>query len=145
MKPVAGEEVKAGRFLSELDERALGFIRILERHTKYVIAYGYVSMLFGKARVTKGTDVFIKKLDKEEFSRLHDDLIKQGYECLNAKDVDEMYSHLENGLTARFALKDEGIPNFEVKFARERLVEEAILNAISVETNSVYVRISKLG
>lgn len=144
MKPATRKGVKVDESLSDLDERALNFIRILERHTKYVIACGYVSMMFGKPRVTKGTDVFIKRLGKDDFTRLHEDLTWHGYACLNATDVDEMHTKLEDGLTVRFAFKDEAIPNFEVKFAKEKLVEEVILNAISVEKNSVYVRVSTL-
>lgn len=138
------EELNAEGSLGERDESMLGFVRILEKHARYAIARCYVSTLFGSARVTEGLDVFIRELDRDDFSVLYEDLMRQGYECLNAGEAGEVYPHLDYGLTVRFALKDKAIPNFEVKFAKEKLVEEVILSAISVEKNSVYVRVSTL-
>jgi hypothetical protein len=138
------EELNAGGSLGELDESMLGFIRILEKHARYAIAAGYVSTLFGSARATQGLDVFIRELSRDEFSVLYEDLMRQGYECLNAGEAGELYAHLDYGLTVRFALKDKVIPNFEVKFARERLEKEAVLNPTTIETKLGRAMISTL-
>lgn len=62
MEFVGKGKIRLDRVLSELDERVLGFTRILEKHVEYVIVSGYVSILFGRARATEDVDILIKEL-----------------------------------------------------------------------------------
>lgn len=130
--------------MNELDKFVFKFIKILEKHVDYVIVSGYVSILLGRARATEDIDIFIKRLEKEKFYKLYEDLKKQGYWCLNAENNEEVYSYLNDGLAVRFALEKETIPNFEVKFANKRLNIEALKDTLTVITKLGKLNISSL-
>lgn len=144
MEFVGKGKIRLDRVLSELDERVLGFTRILEKHVEYVIVSGYVSILFGRARATEDVDIFIKELNEKKSALLYRNLVEQGYWCLNAEDASEIYSYLSDGLAVRFALKDEVIPNFEVKFARKKTAKSALEKPITVVLKNGVLRISPL-
>lgn len=111
--------------LNPLDLFVLEFLSILEKHTKYLLISGYVSLLFGRSRTTEDIDIFIETISKEKFATLYTDL-QQKYWCLNAEDVDEIYEYLAEGLSVRFAKKNDMIPNFEIKFARKKHDKDAL-------------------
>ena len=144
MKFLDKKTIKVDRELNELDKFVLDFIKILEKHTDYVIISGYVSILLGRTRGTEDIDVFIKGLSKNKFIGLYNNLKKSGYWCLNSEESDELYSYLIDGLAIRFALKDETIPNFEVKFARNKLSKDSFNERINVITKEGNIKISSL-
>src|SRR3989338_3725824 len=144
MKFLNKETIKVDRELNDLDRFVLDFINILEKHTDYVIISGYVSILLGRARGTEDIDVFIKELSKNKFVGLYNALKKSGYWCLNSKNSDELYGYLNDDLAIRFALKDETIPNFEVKFARKKLSKDSFNERINVITKGGNIIISSL-
>src|SRR3989338_5578599 len=116
-------EIILDRKLSSLDELVARFIKILEKHTDYVIISGYVSILLGRSRATEYVDLFIKKVSFEKLLELYDDLKRNGFWCLNAEKPEEIFSFLKDGLAVRFALQNKSIPNFEVKFPK-RIIDE---------------------
>ncbi len=134
--------IKLDRILSDLDRFVLDFVKILEKHADYVIVSGYVSILFGRTRATEDIDVFIKKLSKEEFDALYRDLKKSGYWCLNSGNVDEIYDYLDSSLAVRFAIKNQTIPNFEIKFAIKKLNMDSLKDTITVMIKSREIRVS---
>mgnify|MGYP001588482365 CR=1 FL=1 len=144
MKFLDKETIKLDRELNELDKFVLDFLKILEKHTDYVIISGYVSILLGRTRGTEDIDVFIKELNKNKFLDLYNNLKRKGYWCLNSEGSGEIYSYLEDGLAVRFALKGETIPNFEVKFARNNLAKESFNERITVITKGGNIKISSL-
>src|SRR3989344_1356122 len=97
------KEIISSRKLSLLDKFVVDFIRVLRKHIDYVIISGYVSILLGRTRVTEDIDIFIKRINKEQFSKLYEELKEKGFWCLNAEKTDEIYSFLEDGLAVRFA------------------------------------------
>ncbi|HLD41949.1 MAG TPA: hypothetical protein VJB06_02850 [archaeon] len=58
--------IKLDKIENELDKFVLDFIKILEKHAKYVIVSGYVAILFGRSRGTEDIDMFIGRLAKEK-------------------------------------------------------------------------------
>ncbi|MBU2634051.1 MAG: hypothetical protein KJ674_02295 [Nanoarchaeota archaeon] len=64
MKFINSKTIQLDKDLNELDKFVLKFIKILEKHTSYVIVSGYVSILLGRTRATEDVDVFIKELNK---------------------------------------------------------------------------------
>jgi len=144
MKFLDSKTIQIDKELNELDKFVLKFIKILEKHTDYVIISGYVSILLGRTRGTEDIDVFIKELDKKEFIKLYNELKRNGYWCLNSEEDNELYSYLEDGLAIRFALKNETIPNFEVKFAKKLLSKESFNDRITVITKDGRIKISSL-
>ncbi len=144
MKFINKNTIKLDKIINELDKFVFKFIKILKKYTDYVIISGYVSILLGRSRSTEDVDIFIKPLDKITFSRLYKDLTKNGFWCLNAESVNEVYSYLQNTLAVRFAKKNQTIPNFEVKFSRRPLDIESFKDRITVKTRIGEIKISSL-
>ena len=130
--------------MNELDRFTLRFIKILEKHTDYVIVSGYVAILLGRTRATEDIDIFIEEQDKEKINKLYKELKKHGYWCLNSSNVNEIFSYLSEGLAVRFALKDQTTPNFELKFAKKMLSKESFNDALIVMTKHGKIKISSL-
>ncbi|MBI2508238.1 hypothetical protein HYV89_04775 [Candidatus Woesearchaeota archaeon] len=143
MKFLGKNTIKLDKELNELDKFVLDFIKILKKHTDYVIISGYVSLLFGRARGTEDIDVFIEEATKESFIKLYQE-IEEKYWCLNSDEVNEIYSYLKDGLPIRVAIKDQAIPNFEIKFAKTLLAKEAFKDSVIVKTTLGELKISSL-
>jgi len=144
MKFIDKKTIKLGKVINELDKFVLEFVKILEKHTDYVIVSGYVAILFGRARSTEDIDVFIEVLSKNKFDALYEDLKKHGYWCLNTENGNEIYNYLNDRLAVRFAKNGETIPNFEVKFAKKILDLQALKDKIVVVTQLGKINISSL-
>lgn len=136
--------IKLDKIMNELDKFVFKFIKILEKHVDYVIVSGYVSILFGRARATEDIDIFIKKVNKKRFGVLYKDLIRRGYWCLNTDDANKIYGYLNDGLAVRLAVKNETIPNFEIKFAKKRLAREALMDSLIVIIKNGKIKISSI-
>ena len=132
VKFVDSKTVRLDKSVNDLDAFVLRFIRILKKHVDYVIVSGYVSILFGRSRSTEDIDVFIKTLTKSQFEILYNELTNAGYWCLNAENIDEVYSYLDDGLSVRFANNGETVPNFEVKFAKKKSALMAFADSLTV-------------
>ncbi len=144
MEFISNKEIKSDRIPSDLDKLVIRFIKILEKHSDYVIISGYVSILLGRARATDDVDIFIRNIDKQKFVALYNELKADGFWCLNAEDDGEVYSYLNEGLAVRFAEDGITVPNFEMKFARKKLEMGAFNDRISVITRIGTVKISSL-
>ncbi len=132
------------RIPSELDKFAVEFLSILEKYAEYVVISGYVSILLGRTRATDDIDVFIKPISREVFSQLYKELQEKHFWCLNAESEDELWSFLQDHLAIRFAKVNTSAPNFEVKFPRDALDEEAFNDFITVEPPIGKIKISSL-
>ena len=138
------KEIILNKKLTELDKFVLDFINILKNHADYVIISGYISIILGRARATEDIDLFIKKIDKNKFLKLYEDLIENGYWCLNSDNPEEIYDYLIDNLAVRFAKKDETIPNFEVKFPKTKIDEETFKDCVIVKMPEGSIKISSL-
>jgi len=137
-------EIISERILSELDKFAIDFLKIIKKSVDYVIISGYVSILLGRSRSSEDIDIFIKKISREKFEKLYQDLTKDKFWCLNSGNADDLYSYLQDGLAIRFAYKGEGIPNFEVKFPKDFIDEEVFEDCITVHIGDFSFFISSL-
>ncbi len=137
-------EILVEREKNKLDKFALDFIKIIEKYAKYVIISGYISILLGRSRATEDIDIFLEKISEEKFFELYEELKKAGFWCLNAEDEKEIFSYLKDGLAVRFSRKGKSIPNFEVKFPKSKIDEEAFEDAITVSLTEGKLRISSL-
>jgi len=144
MKFIDKQTLQLDKVLTELDLFVLNFLRILEKHVQYVIVSGYISILFGRARATEDIDLFIQKIDKQQWAILYHNLITYGYWCLNTENSSEAYDYLKDGLALRFAREKEVIPNFELKFALTPLAKESFHDTLTVKTSQGNFRISSL-
>lgn len=144
MEYINKNEIRLSRRLSALDRLVLHFVSILEKYVDYVIISGYISILFGRARATEDIDIFIKKMDKKEFPRLYKELDLEGFWCINAEKVEEVFNYLQDGLAIRFARKKTSIPNFEIKFPKRAIDEETFEDSINVSLSEGKIIISSL-
>lgn len=140
-----GNKIVLEKDPSDLDIFALKFLKILGKHIEYVIVSGYVSILLGRTRATDDIDIFIKPISKEKFSTLYSELELNGFWCLNAESLNEVFSYLKDGLSIRFSEINKATPNFEVKFPKDSLDEETFDSFVIVEfPNKEQIKISSL-
>lgn len=137
-------EIQLNRILNDLDKFAIEFTRILEKYVEYVIISGYVSILLGRTRATEDIDIWIKKIQKEQFIKLYENLKANGFWCINAEDENEIFNYLQEGYAVRFARDGKVAPNFEVKFPKRNLDEDTFKDSIKVILEIGNLRISSL-
>lgn len=118
--------IRLDKVVNKLDKFVLDFVKVLKKHTNYVIVSGYVSILFGRSRATEDVDLIAPRMEKKAFLRLYKDLMKK-FECLNSSKPDELYKeYLGNKIAIRFSKKGKPIPNIEFKFAKTSIDNEAL-------------------
>lgn len=105
-----------------LDKFAEDFIRIIEKHTKYIIVSGFVAIAHGRSRGTEDIDMIIENLEKDQFIKMHRDLEAAGFECIQSKDPEVIYEYyLKDNLSVRYVRRGSFIPEMELMFAKDRL------------------------
>lgn len=137
------KEIIIDRELNKLDKFAIEFLGIIEKYTEYVIISGYVSILLGRARATDDIDIYIKKIEKEKFFKMYEELMQNGFECINAIDPEIVFSYINDGYRIRF-YRGVAIPNFEVKFPKTKVDDETFEDFIIVKTSAGKLKISSL-
>jgi len=112
-----------------LDEFAEDFCKIVNLHCKYIICSGFVAISHGRSRGTEDIDMVIEKLSLEKFEKLHQDLIKNGFKCLQSDSSKTIYeAYLILGDSVRYTEIDKMLPEMEVKFAKDE-IDRAQLNS----------------
>lgn len=104
-----------------LDEFLEDFVKIVEKHCKYIVVSGFVAIAHGRSRGTEDIDMIIEKLPKDKFILLHNELIKNGFECMQSENPDVIYEYLNNKTSVRYTRKGEFLPEMEVKFAKDEI------------------------
>ena len=110
---VKGDIIIINRDLTELDLFVRDFIRILKRHSDYLIVSGFVSISTGRTRGTEDIDILAPVLNKSKFNELFNDLIKNNFWCYQGDSSEDVYQYIKNMQNIRFARKDEIFPNIE--------------------------------
>jgi len=144
MKFVDGKTIQIDRELSDLDNFALDFVKILKKHCKYVIVSGYVSILLGRSRVSEDIDIIIPKIDFKKFQLLYHDLKKNDFYCLNEENDESLFEYLIDEVAIRFAKKDKVIPNIEFKWIKNKFEKLALKESITVKLSKGNLNISPL-
>lgn len=112
-----------------LDKFVEDFCAIMEKHAKYIICSGFVAIAHGRTRGTEDIDMIIERISEEKFKKLHEDLVKNGFQCMQSDDAEKLYEkYLNEGISIRYVLKSDSFapPEMEVKFAKDSLDEEQI-------------------
>ncbi len=135
MKFVDDKTIKIDKTLNEVDKFAINFVKILEKHMDYVIVSGYVAILLGRSRATEDVDIIIPKIDKDKLRLLYEDLLKNGYWCLNSSDLEDMWDLLTSKHSIRFAIELEVNPNVELKFLKDVYDQMALRNPVTIVIN----------
>ncbi len=137
---ITDDHIRIDKELNKLDRLVLDFTAILTEHTDYVLVAGYVSILFGRSRVSEDIDMLVPRLTDSTFTTVHDALTDT-FRCLNSTDRDELYSMLEDGHAIRYARQEEVIPNIEMKFGTTKVDEKALEQRlrVTIDHHTLYV------
>ena len=144
MKFVSNKIIEIGRELSDLDLFTLDFIKILRKHTNYVIISGYVSILLGRARASEDIDIIIPKMDFPRFLLLLKDIRHGGFYCLNAEQNEDIYDQIKDNLAVRFAKEKTVIPNAELKFSKNKIDDITLDRKMTIKLQKDELVISHL-
>lgn len=133
--------------LNDLDQLVIDFVEILDRNkVKYVLVSGYVSILFGRSRSSEDIDIIVKKIPRQRFSDLWQDLSKKNFECLVPDNFDSAYDkYLMKKTSIRFSRKGQPIPNIEFMFPKAEDLDNWVLkNGKNVRLNKHALKISPI-
>jgi len=144
MKFLGKNVIKVDRELSDLDRFTLDFIKILRKHTTYVIVSGYVSILLGRARSSEDVDIIIPRIDYPNFSNLVEDLKDASFWCLQAERKKDIYEYFKDRVAVRFAKRSNVIPNIELKCAKNKADNIALEDTITIKVGRSELIISNL-
>lgn len=109
-----------------LDKFAEDFVDVVEKHCKYIIVSGFVSISHGRSRATEDIDIIVERVNFNDFEKLHNDLLKKGFECLQTDNIRDIYDYLENNDSIRYVRAGEFLPEMEFKFSKDEIDEMQI-------------------
>ncbi len=105
-----------------LDTFAQDFVDVVEKHAKYVVVSGFVAIAHGRSRGTEDVDIIIERIKKDEFIKMHDDLLLAGFECIQSENPEVIYDdYLKDKTSVRYVRKGHFIPEMELKLAKDEL------------------------
>ena len=137
--------IEINKELDKLDFFVLDFCSLLNKlNIKHVIISGYVSILFGRSRLSEDIDIFIEEVDYFNFQKLWKEVMIS-FDCINAQNSNEAYySYLLKKTSIRFSRKNEFIPNIELKFPKNELDIWTLENKRKIIFNKNILYISSL-
>lgn len=140
-----GKVLKFDKTFSDLDKLVIGFIKILEKTgIQYVIISGYVAILLGRSRTTEDIDIFIDKINFEDFSKFFNAIADNGYWLVDSDSLEDAFDRLQKALSIRAAKKDTVIPNFEIKYAKKETDFLSLRKPMKVIVNGTELLMSPL-
>ena len=143
MKFLDHKTIKIDKEMNSLDRFVFDFIKILQKHSSYVLVSGYVSLFFGRTRTTEDIDLIVVPMNKKQFGTFYADVQRHGFWCINAQSEETLFDQLKE-TAIRFARKGSSIPNMEFKFAKTLIDHEALASAITIVTPSGNISMSNL-
>jgi len=141
MEFIGTKKIRLDKVENELDKLVLDFVKILEKHAKYVIVSGYVAILFGRNRASEDVDIFVEKFP--DFEKFMEEILMNNYWIVN-EDPEAALSMLEEGLAIRVAKKNTFEPNFEIKFPKRDTDFYSLSHRIKVILRSGTIYIGSL-
>lgn len=111
-----------------LDKFAEKFCKIVEKYVKYIVVSGFVAISHGRRRTTEDIDMIIERIPKQTFISLHNELINNGFHCMQSSKVGDIYDYLIKGDSVRYTDNmDFFPPEMEIKFVKDEIDELQIL------------------
>ncbi|MEW6063458.1 MAG: hypothetical protein AB1571_03780 [Nanoarchaeota archaeon] len=123
-----------------LDKICIKFCNIIDKHCKYIVVSGFVAISSGRARGTEDIDIIIERLSEKDFIKLHKDLVKNKFVCIQSDDAKEIYNeYLKNNTGVRYILKNYLLPEVELKFVKDILDEYQLNNRVKLKLTGLNV------
>lgn len=134
------KEILLDKELNNLDKFVLDFVDLLEG---YVIVSGYVSILFGRSRMTEDVDLLVPPMKEEEFHKIWMKIYEGGFWCINTPNPKDAFDMLKEH-AIRFSRENSPIPNIEFKIIKNELDKFSYNNKLKVSVGSKKFFISPL-
>ncbi|MDP1694974.1 MAG: hypothetical protein Q8L34_05540 [Candidatus Woesearchaeota archaeon] len=139
--------VKRGEIIEKniLDDFCIRFCKIVEKYTQYIIVSGFVAIASGRTRATEDIDMIIKKIDRVVFSKMHNDLIRNKFVCVQSDNAGEIFEeYLQNQLSVRYTDKNKPLPEMEVKFAKDSIDEYQLQTRVKLALTGLDIWFSSI-
>lgn len=105
-----------------LDKFAEDFCRVVDKYAKYIVVSGFVAIAHGRSRGTVDIDMIIERISLDKFKKMHENLVREGFECLQSSIIEDIYDYLINGDSVRYIRQGEYLPpEMDMKFAKDEL------------------------
>lgn len=129
-----------------LDRFVEDFCKVIEKYAKYVIVSGFVAISHGRTRTTEDIDMFIEKINEDKFINLHNELVENGFICMQSDNPEIIYEYLIKKDSIRYVRKSEGMfpPEMEIKFPKDSLDEEQLKERIKLPFTKLDVYFSSI-
>jgi len=127
-----------------LDRFTLEFVEIIEKFSEYIIVSGFVAISSGRTRGTEDIDMIIRALTFQKFSELHDELLKNGFICMQSDSKKEIFEYLSEFNPVRYNWKDKPLPQMELKFAKDILDDYQIKTKTKLDLTGLDVWFSNV-
>jgi hypothetical protein len=130
-----------------LDKFVEDFCEVIDKHVKYIICSGFVAIAHGRPRGTEDIDMIIEKIDEEKLAKMHADLKKHGFVCIQSDSPGKIFQdYLEQGNSVRYVKDDKGFfpPEMEIKFPKDSLDEEQLEDRVKLPLTELNVFFSSI-
>ena len=144
MRFLEGNRIELEKTLNDLDRFVIDSISIIQSHTQYVLVGGYVSILFGRSRMSEDIDILIPTLSFEKFEQLYTDFISKGFWCINSSNLEENYKLLKDDHAIRMTRQEWVIPNLEIRFITFPIDRLTLESSITVSLPEIELRVAPL-
>ena len=105
-----------------LDKFAEKFCGVAERYVRYIVVSGFVAISHGRRRTTEDIDMIIERVSFEKFKSFHNELVNEGFICMQSSKVDDVYDYLDRGDSVRYVEREDLLPpEMEVKFVKDEI------------------------
>ena len=105
-----------------LDKFTEEFCRVIDNYVKYIVVSGFVAIAHGRNRGTIDIDMIIERISFDKFKKIHEDLVKAGFESLQSSRVEDIFDYLNKGDSVRYIRQGEYVPpEMDIKFAKDEL------------------------
>jgi len=129
---IVNSELKISKTITKLDQFAFDVIDIIQKHAKYVIISGYVSIFFGRSRATEDIDMFIDTIDYKKFLKMYSEFVSKGFDFTIA-NPDSLYrEYLEQGDAINVWRKGFPLLRMEIKCALTPVLKQVLNNPVKV-------------
>lgn len=128
-----------------LDSFCIKFCNIIEKYIPYIIVSGFVAISSGRVRGTEDIDMIIPRISKELFLKIHNNLIKNGFVCTQTDNQNTIYDdYLKNNSSVRYTLKNQPLPEMELKFAKDELDEYQLRTKVKLSLTGLNIWFSSI-
>lgn len=115
------------------------FCAIVEKHCRYIIVSGYLAIATGRSRATQDIDMILERINEKKFSALHNNLVQNGFVCIQGDTAHELYEYLSDKTSIRYVYKDTFLPEMEVKLAKDIIDDIQLAGRMKIPLTDVNV------